>query len=334
MLRLLACSALLSVATSAQAARIDIDAVQASSTYPDEGGISYQAAQVQDGKVSTAWVEGEEGSVTRRLWYPDISVEVDDGDDYAYHGRPYVTVVAYGDNGQKYGRRYRFVEDVDDLEGVFVDLFAEISASKHVVRGPVSGSVAVGGSTFYPQVDGNASGIANVTGPDGEIYNVNDPEAAGGFSYSLSVTDGTTINMTALQYDCQQFVRTDEVYVNESTNEEYHGARCTEIDSSTRTEISPDEVSMYTDGDDAGGLVDDSGAWWQPDLRNDTLAPYLDGDEFELESNEAIVVFDYPDSGDVQNRQIVLFRLGRSASEISADRFVDLTVSQVELSGA
>jgi hypothetical protein len=44
--------------------------------------------------------------------------EVDDGDDYAYHGRPYVTVVAYGDNGQKYGRRYRFVEDgnATDLE--------------------------------------------------------------------------------------------------------------------------------------------------------------------------------------------------------------------------
>jgi hypothetical protein len=35
----------------------------------------------------------------------------DEGDEYAYHGRPYLTVVAYGDNGQKYGRRYRFVED-------------------------------------------------------------------------------------------------------------------------------------------------------------------------------------------------------------------------------
>lgn len=49
-----------------------------------------------------------------------ISVyQVGDWDDYdpdeedsgtRYTGRPYVSVVAYGDNGLKYGRRYRFVE--------------------------------------------------------------------------------------------------------------------------------------------------------------------------------------------------------------------------------
>lgn len=27
-----------------------------------------------------------------------------------YNGRPYVTIVAYGNNGERYGRRYRFVE--------------------------------------------------------------------------------------------------------------------------------------------------------------------------------------------------------------------------------
>jgi hypothetical protein len=32
-----------------------------------------------------------------------------------YDGRPYVTVVAYGDNGERYGRRYRFVEGDDGL---------------------------------------------------------------------------------------------------------------------------------------------------------------------------------------------------------------------------
>lgn len=29
---------------------------------------------------------------------------------YRYTGHPYVSVVAYGDNGLKYGRRYRFVD--------------------------------------------------------------------------------------------------------------------------------------------------------------------------------------------------------------------------------
>jgi hypothetical protein len=40
----------------------------------------------------------------------------DEGDEYAYHGRPYVTVVAYGDNGQKYGRRYRFLAEGNDTD--------------------------------------------------------------------------------------------------------------------------------------------------------------------------------------------------------------------------
>jgi hypothetical protein len=40
----------------------------------------------------------------------------DEGNEYTYHGRPYVTVVAYGDNGQKYGRRYRFVAEGNDTD--------------------------------------------------------------------------------------------------------------------------------------------------------------------------------------------------------------------------
>lgn len=35
----------------------------------------------------------------------------DDASPFRHTGQPYVAVVAYGDNGLKYGRRYRFVED-------------------------------------------------------------------------------------------------------------------------------------------------------------------------------------------------------------------------------
>lgn len=38
----------------------------------------------------------------------------DDGSGLRYRGRPYVSVVAYGDNGLKYGRRYRFVAPQSD----------------------------------------------------------------------------------------------------------------------------------------------------------------------------------------------------------------------------
>lgn len=55
-------SALLLGASPAEARRLEIASVEASSTFPDEGRIRYDAGQLVDGKVSTAWVEGEDGS--------------------------------------------------------------------------------------------------------------------------------------------------------------------------------------------------------------------------------------------------------------------------------
>jgi len=50
------------VATPADAAQVKIAGVLASSSYPDSEEVSYAASNVKDGKVSTVWVEGEDGS--------------------------------------------------------------------------------------------------------------------------------------------------------------------------------------------------------------------------------------------------------------------------------
>jgi len=50
------------LATPADAAQLKIAGVLASSSYPDSEEVSYAASNVKDGKVSTVWVEGEEGS--------------------------------------------------------------------------------------------------------------------------------------------------------------------------------------------------------------------------------------------------------------------------------
>ena len=50
------------VASPAQAAQIKLAGVMASSFYPDTEGVSYAASNIKDGKVSTVWVEGEDGS--------------------------------------------------------------------------------------------------------------------------------------------------------------------------------------------------------------------------------------------------------------------------------
>ncbi len=46
----------------AHAAQVKLAGVLASSFYPDTEGVSYAASNVKDGKVSTVWVEGEDGS--------------------------------------------------------------------------------------------------------------------------------------------------------------------------------------------------------------------------------------------------------------------------------
>jgi len=67
------------------------------------------------GEYSTNLTDFEEISVVQiGRWGDDDGGDEGDGEagsGYRYDGRPYVTVVAYGDNGRKYARRYRFVDD-------------------------------------------------------------------------------------------------------------------------------------------------------------------------------------------------------------------------------
>ena len=55
-------ASLLFVSPAAHAAWVEPSSVLASSSYPDSEGVSYAASNVADHKVSTVWVEGQEGS--------------------------------------------------------------------------------------------------------------------------------------------------------------------------------------------------------------------------------------------------------------------------------
>lgn len=52
----------LSLVAPARAARLEVASVRASSTYPVQEDVSYGAELLVDGRASTSWVEGEEGS--------------------------------------------------------------------------------------------------------------------------------------------------------------------------------------------------------------------------------------------------------------------------------
>lgn len=61
------------------------------------------------GTYSTDLTDFERVSVYQVGRHEDHDPDADDA-DLRYRGRPYVSVVAYGDNGRKYGRRYRFAD--------------------------------------------------------------------------------------------------------------------------------------------------------------------------------------------------------------------------------
>lgn len=66
------------------------------------------------GEYSTNLTDFEAVSVVQTGRWRDYG---GDGGGYRYTDRPYVTVIAYGDNGLKYGRRYEFVdEEATELE--------------------------------------------------------------------------------------------------------------------------------------------------------------------------------------------------------------------------
>ena len=209
------------------------------------------------------------------------------------------------------GGTYRYVDDSDELADVFIELFSEIATSKQIVRQPITMELDAGGTTFFPQIDGNTTHIANTS--TGNL-NLNDPLAPSEFSYSIDVAEGENVSMTAFDYDCNEWRLTDIVHENQSTGKEYAEVRCTEIDEATATEISPSNASIYIDGDNVSSLISEPNDWWQEDLQNDTLAPYLEADNvtLDLPSNTAVVVFGFDDDDPGQDRMMLLFRIGES----------------------
>lgn len=229
------------------------------------------------------------------------------------------------------GGTWRFTSGSQDLSDIFEDLFAEISETKQVVRSPFSMEMEVGGTTFQPQIDGNASHVAD--GTNGEL-NLNDPTAPSQFSYSIDVSDGQNVTMQAVDYDCDQWERTEQIYVNQTTGQEYAEVRCTEM--SGRSEVTPKNSSVYVDGDDVSDLLDSPSNWWNEDLKNQTLAPYLDGPDNEtvdLDSNQALVVYEFDDDDAATDRVLVLYRLGKAREDTVPKYVFNIQVRELVVEG-
>lgn len=228
--------------------------------------------------------------------------------------------------------RYFYAANDSSLLDAFESIAQRVTATKAVALEPVSMGLNDSSQTLYPQAPGGSDLVANTTGPGGSpVINVNDPAVDSEFSFSLTVQDGDNVTMHSLTYSCSRYEATAQSITNQSTGEEFLVTRCADINESSKEVVPPSDTTLYTDGDDVSALLDDEEAWFQSDLRNDTLAPYLTAnDTLELDSNQAIVVFDYENEGTADNRMVVLYEVGAAESERTASA-VQMTVNNVSV---
>jgi Mg-chelatase subunit ChlD len=214
-----------------------------------------------------------------------------------------------------------------ELEAVFESIFQEITESEQIVNYPVSTEMTIDGTTFYPTAPGNTSGVASV----GDYTNLNDPSFTGAFTYATETGDGALMAVSAVRLECEDWELTPIEQYDNATDETYNEVRCTNATAVNAT-LPPSNVTVMIDGADVSGYRSSPDTWWQPDFYNDTLAPYRDGDELDLESNQALVVYEYADprAATGTNRLVMLYEFGLPESAQAAS-VLDVTVTEVRI---
>jgi Mg-chelatase subunit ChlD len=229
------------------------------------------------------------------------------------------------------GGTYSYAATDDDLSEVFTDVFETIAETDVVVNEPVTLETGVGTTVYEPSLGGDAEYVARASGN----VNVNDPTAPD-FRFSLTAADGNLTDIDATSYDCEEYGVTDIVQQN-ATGSDLVELRCTDIDESSGTEVPPSNVTVYLDGDDAGPVINESSAWWDGDIRNDTFKQGASGalvdanDTFTLASNQAVVVFEFGANDEAPKRLVMLYEIGLPEDTPARDVVdIDVTTADVD----
>jgi Mg-chelatase subunit ChlD len=223
------------------------------------------------------------------------------------------------------GGTFHRASNADELEEAFEDIFATISQTEAIVNEPVTLSADIGVKTFDPSLGADTDYVSTV----GSSPNVNDPTAPT-FTFSMSAGDGDVTNITATRYGCDEYEATGIVQSNETEGDRIE-IRCVDINESAATTVPPSNKSIYLDGDSVAPILNGGTAWWEGDLRNDTFRAnkpdsLVDtSDRLTIQSNQALVVFEFGSNGDGTKRLIMLYEIGLSDETVAAE-VVDVSV--------
>ncbi|MEF8870690.1 MAG: VWA domain-containing protein [Haloarculaceae archaeon] len=258
-----------------------------------------------------------------------------------------VYTIGFGDDGDideafleeaanRTGGNYYQAENADELTDVFQEIRKDVNEQRFVARTPLSTNFTTGnGDIVTPQIAGDNGDIANVSDGDEVFQNVNDPTAPSKFSHSFAISDGETVHINVSTYECDTYEQIQKTYTNNSNT--YSVVRCADINESAGATDTKTPTIILRNGDDASPLIDSEPGFWENDF-NETLTQYpsvrLNGTtgKIEMESNQAVVVFDLPDSRQSENKFAMLYQVGLSESESTAEGVINVNVNKVHLS--
>jgi Mg-chelatase subunit ChlD len=234
------------------------------------------------------------------------------------------------------GGNYYYASNQSRLNAVFLNISRNIATTRQIARTPTSTNLTTGnGGTLSPQIAGDTDDLASTTRGGERFVNINDPTAPTQFSHAFALADDESVTFNASTYECAEWRSTGIVRTNESTGESYSVARCTNMTTPDFT-IDADNVTIYTDGDDASAhqASSEDPAWWQDEV-NDSIdnRPDVDRDAsavLSMKSNQALVVLDYPDGVNSTNKLVLLYQIGRAEEDAVAGDVINIRVRNVQ----
>ncbi len=251
------------------------------------------------------------------------------------------------------GGEYHYVADASDLDDAFEDILVEEIPeysfenvtvgrekvnkswthvhqerktekrySRRIVHTPVTLSVEIGDEERRPWKDGDDVLDRALNPPyfDGEAT----PDG-------ITIEDGQSIDFDAAVYDCDSQVKYDEE--DDPDGDTWNHTKCSAV--GDELDHAEDMVA-FTDGAD---VPDSDAPWWQDNLTEVVPDSHLndtDGDgeaeQFDLASNQAVVVFKFADNDGAQtdyNNAVFLFEVGKP-TETKTEWMLNLQVNVVE----
>ena len=187
-----------------------------------------------------------------------------------------------------------------------------------------------------PQITGDTSRIATATADGEEWLNINDPSAPSTFSHAFAVSGGDMVNFSATRYSCDRWVGTGQTKTINGSSVPI--TRCAEMNTTDPTVVDGDNVTVFTDEDSSefnDFLSNTSAADWQTNLTT-ALDNYgglynESASELTLQSNQVLVLYDFPDGKSTDNRMLMLYSIGLSEEEARPTGIIDFDVDNVEI---